>query len=111
MKVRIMTENWVRGEVFDADRVEVRFDSLVVEGDGVDILTPFNPGDLEVRIETYRPRGIALVLEDRYRLEGPSGVVIRSFHDGHFEVSAHGNLFQVKVWRYAALRLEEAEAE
>ena len=111
MKVRIGTTNWVCGEVLSADRIEVRFDTLVIEGDGVDISIPFNPGDLEIQVWVYNPQGVTLTLENKYSIRVPSGLSIRSFHDGCLEVRAHRDALCVKVWRYKALRLEEAEAE
>ena len=111
MKVKVSTVNWVCGEVLSADRIEVRFDTLVIEGDGVDISIPFNPGDLEIQVWVYAPQGVTLTLEGRYSIQVPSGLSIRSFHDGSLEVRAHRDALCVKVWRYKALRLEEAEAE
>jgi len=111
MKVRIGTTNWVCGEILSADRIEIRFDTLVIEGDGVDISLPFNPGDLEIQVWVYAPQGVTLTLEGKYELRIPSSLGIRSFHDGCLEVKAHRDAFCVKVWQYKALCLKEAEAE
>ena len=111
MRVKVGTTNWVCGEILSADRIEIRFDTLIVEGDGVDISIPFNPGDLEIQVWVYNPQGVTLTLEGRYNIRIPSGLNIRSFHDGHFEVKAHRDALNIKAWRYKALRLEEAEAE
>jgi len=111
MKVKISTTNWVCGEILSADRIEIRFDTLIVEGDGVDISIPFNPGDVEIQVWVYTPQGVTLTLEGRYSIRIPSGLSIRSFHDGSLEIKAHRDALCVKAWRYKALRLEEAEAE
>jgi len=111
MKVKIGTTNWVCGEILSADRIEIRFDTLIVEGDGVDICIPFNPGDLEIQVWVYNPQGVTLTLENKYSIRVPSGLSIRSFHDGCFEIKAHRDALLMKVWKYKAVRLEEAEAE
>jgi len=111
MRVKVGTTNWVCGEVLSADRIEIRFDTLVVEGDEVDISVPFNPGDLEIQVWVYTPQGVTLTLEGRYSIRIPSGLSIRSFHDGSLEIKAHRDALLVKVWKYKAVRLEEAEAE
>jgi len=109
MKVKVSTVNWVCGEVLSADRIEIRFDTLIVEGDGVDISIPFNPGDLEIQVWVYAPQGVTLTLEGRYELRIPSGLSICSHHDGVIEVKAHRDALHIKVWQYKAVVLQEAE--
>jgi len=109
MRVKVGTTNWVCGEVLSADRIEIRFDTLVVEGDGVDISIPFNPGDLEIQVWTYTPQGVVLALENKYSIQIPSGLSIRSFHDGCLEVKAHRDAMLVKIWKYKAVTITEAE--
>jgi len=109
MKVKISTTNWVCGEILSADRIEIRFDTLIVEGDGVDISIPFNPGNLEIQVWVYTPQGVTLTLEGRYSIQVPSGLSIRSFHDGSLEVRAHRDALCVKVWKYKAVSAQEAE--
>ena len=109
MKVKVSTTNWVCGEILPADRIEIRFDTLVVEGDGVDISVAFNPGDLEIQVWVYTPQGITLTLENKYSIRIPSGLSIRSFHDGSLEIKAHRDALHIKVWQYKAVVLQEAE--
>ena len=109
MKVKVSTVNWVCGEILSADRIEIRFDTLIVEGDGVDISIPFNPGDLEIQVWTYVPQGVTLTLEGSYSIRIPCGLSVSSFHDGHFEIKAHRDALCIKVWQYKTVTITEAE--
>jgi hypothetical protein len=109
MKVKISTVNWVCGEVLSADRIEIRPDTLVVEGDGTDIFIPYSPGNLEIQIWASTQQGVILDLEGRYSLQIPSGLGITSFHDGNLEVKAHKAALRVRIWRYGSVSVREAE--